>query len=234
MTKTPHPTPAQAVRLFAASDILQGMSDGIDGDRLQALMEWAIYGKPADMDALERIFTAPWIAAAEEADWEGDPRAEARKDIARLSEAAGRASQAQGEPVAPLAYAYRYHNQTGGTVLRFDTNGREINGSKPIEAIPLYAHPPARADEWRPIETAPRDGTAIDVWRPEGGRDTVFWGFPHHECGEMGRLCDSDWHSIKKPGWVCNTFGEFIGGKHAPFTHWRPLPEPPRPAQEGA
>ena len=80
---------------------------------------------------------------------------------------------------------------------------------------------------WRDMSSAPKDGTVIDVWRPEGGRDTVFWGFPHHECGEMGRLCDSDWHSIRAPGWVCTTFGDFLGRKHAPFTHWMPLPDPP-------
>lgn len=79
---------------------------------------------------------------------------------------------------------------------------------------------------WQPIETAPRDGTTIDVWR-DGTRETVYWGLPPHCCGEMGQYCDSDWHSIKKPGWICSTFGEFVGGKHDPFTHWRPLPDAP-------
>lgn len=93
----------------------------------------------------------------------------------------------------------------------------------------LAAHPIARADEaWQPIETAPKDGTTIDVWR-DGTRETVRWGLPEHFCGEMGQYCDSDWHSIKKPGWVCATFGEFVGGKHDPFTHWMPLPRAPRP-----
>lgn len=81
--------------------------------------------------------------------------------------------------------------------------------------------------DWKTIDSAPKDGTVIDVWRPEVGRDTVFWGYPHRECGEMGRLCDSDWHRIRAPGWVCATFGEFLGRKHAPFTHWMPLPAPP-------
>ena len=35
-----------------------------------------------------------------------------------------------------LGYAYRYP-WFNGTVLRFDTDGREINGSKPLESIPL-------------------------------------------------------------------------------------------------
>lgn len=84
---------------------------------------------------------------------------------------------------------------------------------------------------WRPIETAPKDGTTIDVWR-DGSRETVYWGFPPHECGETGQYCDSDWHSIKKPGWICSTFGEFVGGKHDPFTHWLPIPPAPE-SQDG-
>lgn len=82
------------------------------------------------------------------------------------------------------------------------------------------------ADGWRPIESAPKDGSTIDVWR-DGTRETVYWGLPPHECGEMGQYCDSDWHSIKKPGWICSTFGEFVGGQYAPFTHWMPLPAGP-------
>lgn len=82
------------------------------------------------------------------------------------------------------------------------------------------------ATKWQPIETAPKDGTTIDVWR-DGNRETVNWGLPPHCCGEMGQYCDSDWHSLKGPGWICSTFGEFVGGKHDPFTHWQPLPTSP-------
>lgn len=85
---------------------------------------------------------------------------------------------------------------------------------------------------WQPIETAPKDGTVIDVWR-DGMRDTVSWGFPPHECGEAGSYCDSDWHSLKEPGWVCSTFGEFLGCEHDPFTHWMPLPPPPTDTEKG-
>lgn len=85
---------------------------------------------------------------------------------------------------------------------------------------------------WQPIEDAPQDGTVIDVWREEGGRDTVFWGLPYHECGEMGRYCDDDWHSIRAPGWVCNTFNELIGRTHNPFTHWKPVDAGPHAQPE--
>jgi hypothetical protein len=80
---------------------------------------------------------------------------------------------------------------------------------------------------WRPIETAPKDGTPIDVWGPDHGRMTdVYWGKPHHECGEMGQYCDSDWHSLK-PGWICGVFNEIVGRLRPGFTHWMPFPEPP-------
>ena len=79
---------------------------------------------------------------------------------------------------------------------------------------------------WQPIESAPRDGTMIDVW--EGGEFSgrwtdVFWGKPQHECGEMGQYCDSDWHSLKD-GWVCSTFQEPL---HFTPTHWMRSPQGP-------
>lgn len=65
---------------------------------------------------------------------------------------------------------------------------------------------------WQPIETAPKDGTKIDVWCPGYGRiaDARFvegrwreWGI--NECDQMT--------------WVQ------IGDR---ITHWMPLPEPPK------
>lgn len=78
---------------------------------------------------------------------------------------------------------------------------------------------------WQPIETAPKDGTAIDLWHEEFGREAdCYWGLPHHCCGEMGSLCDSDWHSLE-PGWV-GTFNEIMSPANA-YTHWMPLPPSP-------
>lgn len=82
------PVPAdKAHRLNFAADILQGMSDGIDGDRLTALIEWAVYGSIslASPDALESIFAAPWVASKDEGEFDGYPLNEARKDIERVS-----------------------------------------------------------------------------------------------------------------------------------------------------
>lgn len=79
---------------------------------------------------------------------------------------------------------------------------------------------------WQPIETAPKDGTVIDLWAPSGDRwSDCFWGKPVHECGEMGQHCDSDWHSAA-PNWVFSMFNEFL---HVPPTHWLPIPAGPNP-----
>jgi hypothetical protein len=43
----------------------------------------------------------------------------------------------------PWTYVHRYPGPNGSSFIRYSTNGSEINGSKPIEAIPLYG-PDAR------------------------------------------------------------------------------------------
>lgn len=74
---------AIAYRARIACDILEGFTDGIDGDRLGELARWVTRGRALDNVALHRAFAAPWIAAADEAGWEGDADIEAVKDIDR-------------------------------------------------------------------------------------------------------------------------------------------------------
>ena len=73
--------------------------------------------------------------------------------------------------------------------------------------------------EWQPIETAPKDGTRILIYQPEGQWksrrdrrleyiDTAYWhtpGNPEH------------------PGYWC----AYVLCVYRP-THWMPLPEPPK------
>jgi hypothetical protein len=59
-----------------------------------------------------------------------------------------------------------------------------------------------RADlvEWQPIETAPRDGTPVDLWHKDGFRVTEQWW----------EKSDSTWSGLA----------------YDHFTHWRPITEP--------
>lgn len=82
---------------------------------------------------------------------------------------------------------------------------------------------------WRPIETAPKDGTLVDLWCvdpagefvPEGG------GIRLTDCGwddvsGWTRIMDDGDEDIVQD-WVDNPLGL------PPWkpTHWMPLPEPP-------
>lgn len=58
--------------------------------------------------------------------------------------------------------------------------------------------------EWQPIETAPKDGTVIDIW-VKGG---------------VGRLVDVWWDADDRC-WV-------TGAPDADITHWMPQPEAPK------
>ncbi len=91
----------------------------------------------------------------------------------------------------------------------------------------VYTHPAPKQAEpsWQPIETAPKDGTVIDLWHEEFGRwASCNWGLPDHTCGEMGSLCDSDVHSMDE-GWVTDL--NEITFPASEYTHWMPLPKPP-------
>lgn len=81
-------------------------------------------------------------------------------------------------------------------------------------------------EAWQPIETAPKDGTIVDLWGEDLGRMTdCYWGRPSHECGEMGEYCDSDWHFETQESWVDGTFNERLSNTF--ITHWTLPPQPP-------
>lgn len=64
--------------------------------------------------------------------------------------------------------------------------------------------------EWRPIETAPKDGTRILCGWPNGVGFGSFDWVPWSATYELGMGHDSDQYNT---GFV---------------THWMPLPEPPK------
>ena len=59
--------------------------------------------------------------------------------------------------------------------------------------------------EWKPIETAPRDGTVVDLWSVDGFRLIDFW-----------------WDDEDKT---------WCGLPEDEFTHWMELTEPPKDSE---
>ena len=62
--------------------------------------------------------------------------------------------------------------------------------------------------DWLPIETAPKDGTCVDLW-----------------CAEMLRLTNFRWYD-EDNSWQ-NQWGELFKSLITP-THWMPIPAPPK------
>lgn len=77
--------------------------------------------------------------------------------------------------------------------------------------------------KWQPIETAPRDGTPIDVYGQGRRICDVFWSFSVN--AETGAPINSVYD-----GWVQEGH---VGQSYLPNyinispTHWMPLPDPP-------
>lgn len=69
-----------------------------------------------------------------------------------------------------------------------------------------------REDDWRPIETAPKDGTRILMYQREAG-------------GEYGKIEYEDYYFVGwfDKYWYCCEYSAF---EREP-THWMPLPEQP-------
>lgn len=100
--------------------------------------------------------------------------------------------------------------------------------ARAIVALGHRSSPSTAAGGWQAIETAPKDGTTLDLYHAETGRwPNCFWGKPQHDCGEMGQHCDSDWHRLK-PGWVDGVFNEPITANFTRFSHYMLPAEPPK------
>jgi len=82
----------------------------------------------------------------------------------------------------------------------------------------LAASPPVSAQDavtgWQPIETAPKDGSKIDLW--------VEWE------GEHGsRYANSFWSGSDADGWNLGGHAQNQYVVRPTVTHWRPLPVSP-------
>lgn len=75
--------------------------------------------------------------------------------------------------------------------------------------------------KWRPIETAPIDGTFILVYPPLYTKKTC----------SIARYDDDKYCKKPRPFWRRDDdFGRVTCSREKPPTHWMPLPEPPKEA----
>lgn len=70
--------------------------------------------------------------------------------------------------------------------------------------------------EWQPIETAPKDGNCVILGSATLGAEPAFW---HNGSGNYWGL--AGWYAERDRGIL---LARPFGG----FTHWQPLPEPPK------
>ena len=78
--------------------------------------------------------------------------------------------------------------------------------------------------EWKPIETAPRDGTRIIVYSTYSTESGVGGGMDGPWVGEV--FWQDGWYNEDKSGWmIANCDEEY--GCFVVATHWMPLPPPP-------
>ena len=88
---------------------------------------------------------------------------------------------------------------------------------------------------WRPIETAPKDGTPILLGWPADGPELDIWRqapvvighySPSRGCWVSISLVIEWWIENKMSG---NDLSYLFDERDEPPTHWQPLPLPPRP-----
>lgn len=72
---------------------------------------------------------------------------------------------------------------------------------------------------WQPIDTAPRDGTRILIWRPSIGRIDGR--------AEEGWWETQKYHNRPRPYWESTGWHGIGFKRNWPPTHWMPLPEEP-------
>lgn len=77
------------------------------------------------------------------------------------------------------------------------------------------------SEKWQPIETAPKNGTKVDLWYP----------------GIIGRVADSFWaeDGVWSPGyWITrDSEGDTHLYPNSAPTHWMPLPTSPSNEEGG-
>lgn len=158
-------------------------------------------------------------------EWKYEDPEEAKADaVERWNAAWNRRSPApQAQPDARAMEALKAANEALAMVTAFESDARYIMGNtnfsifqqrrEQVKQALQALSAPAADDGWRPIETAPKDGTDVLVCLS----DTVAIAHWSKGLGGSGWLDDS--------GAGHHDYWNYVG-LISP-THWRPLPAPP-------
>lgn len=127
---------------------------------------------------------------------------------AEISVTLAEQSAATGEEIA-AAYKLIFNVALDALENRsFDANSPFDKADKTIRAVLKSQQQPV-LDGWKPIKTAPKDGTMFIGWDVLNGCTTIAFFNTHDDPTFNGFFHDSDW----------------LGG--AKLSHWQPLPSPP-------
>jgi len=112
---------------------------------------------------------------------------------------------------------------TSGPFEMLDETGKEAARFEARAAVTAYMA--EAGDGWMPIETAPKDGTEIDLWFSDAA-DAFYGGY---------RICNC-WWSVVDGYWYGprGAPARHLGNQAGRLTHWRYAPERPLPAPPAA
>lgn len=104
---------------------------------------------------------------------------------------------------------------------------RNVDLYKALEPTIIQVHDPAPS--WRPIESAPRDGTPILAWAPMATEPAIARWFKW-DAGDEGWLTEL----VDGGPWKDDQhFAEYWAETSYEPTHWMPLPSPPEDDADG-
>lgn len=172
------------------------------------------------------------------------PKPSVREEVARIVEAYGHVAAAL-PGLHPQARWSELVSQTTDSIISLFRSLEEGGSSRsqpvvdgdPIPAI-TEAAPSA---EWRPIETAPSDGTILLLYCPQGvDRLYASPASAEHYClgfkGDGGSMYPTEgWWSVESRSEIYGYGSELTGPMSETEclsvepTHWMPLPPPPNP-----
>jgi hypothetical protein len=119
--------------------------------------------------------------------------------------------------------AWAEHPEIGGKKPLFNSHlrGKRYGYSHAAQLIRSRLAIP----EWRPIETAPKDGSFIMVWVDHPGSEFCPEPFARVDLAYWDEGTTTPGFE-RTPGWACHWIGT--------PTHWMPLPAPPQRVKEDA